>query len=182
MSNTDRPTRPESWPAYYQGPDHYRKPEADAYMNALEAESRDWRARYLEAADILKTRVVEQSWLTKRIAELEAGRSAAIQSWETEHDRVTELVTENRELLGTCVKHVRRITELEADLKESNDTISTLGFGRAKARITELECALREARVYINGESYGYADDEIQEGPDAVLQTIEAALSGEQTT
>ena len=74
MSSTDRPEVKRFMADTYYGyggqPTMQQCVLATDY-DALEVESRDWRARYLEAADILKTRVVEQSSLTKRITELE---------------------------------------------------------------------------------------------------------------
>ena len=51
MSN--KPTRPEAWPAYYNGPDHYHKPEADAIFERLETENqRLWKALSFATTDL----------------------------------------------------------------------------------------------------------------------------------
>ncbi len=145
--NTERPPQDVKRPgrptaeSYCQG-----KPfiVLDNYSRALEAYADAEHTARVELRNRLRRCSEDLGRMTDKVTELESEikRLTGMPGHKLSIGYLTELKQENAEL-----KAERERDELRDDLEESNNTISTLGFDRAKDRITELEGALRATKV-----------------------------------
>ena len=136
------PREPSEWvPATDYDAEHAARVEAERKNKLLLAERDETETDIGQCQDEIYAEAV-------RVAVRHGHHDYEIDGGGSDEEWVEFSLAEFQQALGIVEDKLteaeRERDELRADLEESNNTISTLGFGRAKDRITELEGALRE--------------------------------------